>query len=89
MLPPPLFDWLAPYFNTFFEEQFVLVPLLKSYLDSPVVSIFSFLSDNCSNTLEGQLTYEDVLNTVKQQENGKSPGTNGFSSKNCQILNTV
>ena len=84
--PPPLFDWLAPYFNTFFEEQFVLVPLLKSYLDSPVVSIFSFLSDNCSNTLEGQLTYEDVLNTVKQQENGKSPGTNGFSSKIVKFL---
>ena len=39
------------------------------------------LSDNCSSTLEGLLTYEEVLRAVKQQKNEKSPGTDGFSSE--------
>ena len=41
----------------------------------------SKLSDNCSSTLEGLLTYEEVLRAVKQQKNEKSPGTDGFSSE--------
>ena len=44
------------------------------------------LSINDSNMLEGKLSYNELLNAVKQTKNGKSPGTDGFTAEFFKVF---
>lgn len=37
------------------------------------------LSDSQQNSLEGPITYNELLQALKNSKNGKSPGSDGFS----------
>ena len=39
------------------------------------------LTDNVSESLEGELTYNEVTNVLKQMNNFKSPGTDGYTAE--------
>ena len=42
---------------------------------------FNKLSDDEANRLEGEITYSEVLSYLKGMKNGKSPGSDGFSTE--------
>ena len=77
---PPFGDLLVLLYSSLDEDQTDV-----NLNEIANVNDVNKLSDTCSSTI-GLLTYEEVLRTIKQQKNEKSPGTDGFSSEFFKIF---
>ena len=69
-----IIDEVKTFYNNLYSQRDV-----EDVAMSDLVNNIPSLSENVSNELEGELTLEEISESLKCMKNGKSPGSDGFT----------